>query len=219
MLDLRPMPVQVAPARLAGLLRAGVSTFGHWRLWGVCAPEIRPLFPCAPVAGTAVTLALPGPDSVLLHETLALVRPGDVLVIDRLGDVRHACVGGIVAEAARRRGVVALVVDGPVTDAAELTQIGLPVWCRGVSGQTTRRLGLGGRRNAPVSIGGAVVEAGDAVLCDADGVLVMAPRDVQTALDKAAAQLAREASLMAGLAAGNTLPDLLSRHAVSGDGA
>lgn len=182
MLDIRPMPAQLDAERLSAMRRAGVSTFGHQRLWGICAPAITPLFACAPVAGTAVTLALPGPDSVLLHDTIELLRAGDILVIDRLGDERHACVGGIVARAAKLRGVAALVVDGPVTDAVELADIGLPIWCRGLSGQTTRRLALGGRRNCPVAVGGAVVEAGDAMLCDRDGVMAISPDQLDEAL-------------------------------------
>jgi len=213
MLDLRPMPLPLAPEILAEMLQAGVSTFGHWRLWGVCAPGIAPLFPCPPVAGTAVTLALPGADSVLLHETLDLLRPGDVLCIDRLGDARHACVGGIVARAAQARGAAAIVVDGPVTDRAELAALGLPIWCSGTSGQTTRRLGLGGRRNAPVCVGGALIEAGDAVICDADGVLCISPSDLPETLKRMRAHQAREVLLHQALARGETLDAAIKRLA------
>ena len=214
MLDIRPMPAQLDAERLSAMRRAGVSTFGHQRLWGICAPAITPLFACAPVAGTAVTLALPGPDSVLLHDTIELLRAGDILVIDRLGDERHACVGGIVARAAKLRGVAALVVDGPVTDAVELADIGLPIWCRGLSGQTTRRLALGGRRNCPVAVGGAVVEAGDAMLCDRDGVMAISPDQLDEALAFADKHMKRENVLVEGLALGKSLASLLAASGV-----
>ncbi|WP_439533056.1 RraA family protein [Polymorphobacter sp.] len=211
MRDIRPMPPAIDTGRLATLAGAAVSTLGHWRLWGLTRPGIAPLVPGPAVAGTAVTLALPGADSVLLHETLDLLRPGDVLVIDRLGDTRHACVGGIVARAALAQGASAIVVDGPVTDIAELRNLGLPIWCRGLSGMTTRRLGLGGRRNTPVCIGGATIEAGDALLCDEDGIAAIAPAMLDEELQRLTAHAGREALIIDGLARGETLTVILAR--------
>jgi regulator of RNase E activity RraA len=78
------------------------------------------------IVGTAVTLALPGADPSLLHHAVGLVRPGDVLIIDRLGDEVHACLGGGVAPALVRTGLAAVIPDGPCTDPAELRDVGLP---------------------------------------------------------------------------------------------
>jgi regulator of RNase E activity RraA len=114
-----------------------------------------------------------------------------------------------VARAAKLRGVAALVVDGPVTDAVELADIGLPIWCRGLSGQTTRRLALGGRRNCPVAVGGAVVEAGDAVLCDGDGVMAISPGQLDEALAFADKHMKRETFLVEGLERGKSLASLI----------
>lgn len=208
-LDIRPMPTPIDAGLLARIARVPTSTIGHWRLWGFCNGDLRPLVPGPAVAGTAVTLALPGPDGALLHHALGLLRPGDILAIDRLGDDVHACIGGITARAAKARGAAAILVDGPVTDTAELRDIGLPIWCRGTSARTTRRLGLGGRLNAPISLGGAVVAAGDILLCDSDGVLCLAADEAEAEIARADAHEAREAVIVAALAEGRTLEDIL----------
>lgn len=207
--DLRPMPAQADPALLARCAGIATSSLGHWRLWGQCDRRVRALGKKGRVAGIAVTLALPGPDGALLHETLGLLRPGDILAIDRLGDTIHACIGGIVARAALARGVAAIVVDGPVADLDELGDLDLPVWGHGPASRTTRRLGLGGRFNAAVSVGGVVIEPGDILICDADGVAAIAPGELDGVLAHAAERDAREASILAGLAEGRTLADLL----------
>lgn len=209
-LDIRPMPSPVDAGLLARIARVPTSTIGHWRPWGFCRGDLRPLLPGPAVAGTAVTLALPGADGALLHHALGLLRPGDVLAIDRLHDETHACVGGIVARAAKARGAAAILVDGPVTDTAELRDLGLPVWCRGTSARTTSRLGLGGRLNAPISLGGAVVAPGDILLCDMDGVLCLPAAEAEAEIARAIAHEEREATIMAALDQGQALEDILS---------
>lgn len=207
--DLRPMPAPVDADLLARLAGIHTSTLGHWRLWGMCDRRIAPIQDRSVVAGTAVTIALPGPDGALLHHALGLLRPGDVLAIDRLGDDLHASVGGIVARAALARGAAAIVVDGPVADIAELREIGLPIWARGTASRTTRRIGLGGRMNAPVSIGGVVVTPGDVLLCDGDGVACIAPGEAADDLDRAQAHAVREAGILTAIAGGACLADIL----------
>lgn len=207
--DIRPMPSRVDPGLLAMIARVPTSTIGHWRLWGFCRGDLRPLVPSPAVAGTAVTLALPGADGALLHHTLGLLRPGDILAIDRLGDDVHACIGGITARAAKARGAAAIIVDGPVTDTAELRELGIPVWCRGTSARTTRRLGLGGRLNAPISLGGVVVAAGDILLGDMDGVLCLPACEAEAEIARADAHGAREAAIVTAIGEGRVLEDIL----------
>lgn len=211
-----PMPLQAATDLVRGLARVETSTLGHWRLWGICDPGLRPLAPGMKACGTVVTLALPGPDGALLHEALSSVREGDVLVIDRLGDAMHAAVGGVVAAAAMLRGIAGIVVDGPVADLAEILETGLPVWSRGVSARTTRRLGLGGRFNAAVSVGGVVARPGDIALCDGDGVVFVSPDEALMDIERAAAASHREALIREGLAAGTMLQNLLTPPALEG---
>lgn len=173
---IKDMSEQVPQADLDLLSGVETATVGHWRLLGFMDRGIQPLLPKRRVVGTAVTLAIPGPDSTLLHHATGLLRPGDILVVDRLGDDKYACWGGGVTVAARAAGAVAGVVDGPCTDLTEIEELNFPMWSRGLSPITTRLYDLGGGLNIPVSCGGVVVMPGDAILADESGVLVI-PRD------------------------------------------
>lgn len=178
--DIDPMPPQISAGVVALLEQTETATVGHWRHWGFCDRRIQPLLRRKRVAGTAITLAIPGPDSTLLHHVLGLLRPGDILVVDRLGDDRHACWGGGVTVAAKAAGARAGVVDGPCTDLEEVEASDFPLWCHGIAPITTRIYDLGGRLNKPVSIGGVAVMPGDAVLCDESGVLVLPPGEAES---------------------------------------
>ena len=195
-----PMPGQISAEVIELLEKTETATVGHWRHWGFVDRGIQGLLRRR-VAGTAVTLQIPGPDSTLLHHALGLLRPGDILLVDRLGDNRHACWGGGVTVAAKAAGAKAGVVDGPCTDIEEIEASDFPMWCRGMAPITTRIYDLGGRMNVPVSIGGVVVNPGDAVLCDDCGVLVLPPEEAEaearTAIAKQAAGLETQAAVAA----------------------
>jgi len=178
--DIDPMPARISAEVIALLEQTETATVGHWRHWGFCDRRIQPLLRRKRVAGTAITLAIPGADSTLLHHALGLLRAGDILLVDRLGDDRHACWGGGVTIAAKAAGAKAGVVDGPCTDLEEVEASDFPLWCRAISPITTRIYDLGGRLNKPVSIGGVAVIPGDAVLCDESGVLVLPPGEAET---------------------------------------
>jgi 4-hydroxy-4-methyl-2-oxoglutarate aldolase len=199
MYTIRDMPDQMPQADLELLSRVETATVGHWRLMGFMNRAIQPLLPGRRVVGTAVTLAIAGPDSTLLHHATGLLRPGDILVVDRLGDDKYACWGGGVTVAAKAAGAVAGIVDGPCTDLTEIQRSDFPVWSRGLSPITTRLYDLGGGMNVPISCGGAVVMPGDAILADESGVLVI-PREearavAQEALRRQESGKLREASV------------------------
>ena len=175
---IHPMPAQLPADLLEKLAKVETATVGHWRHWGFMDRGIQPLLKSKRVAGTAVTLAIPGPDSTLLHHALGLLRPGDILVVDRLGDDRHACWGGGVTVAAKAAGAVAGIVDGPCTDQLEIEQSDFPLWCRGLAPITTRLYNLGGILNGVIACGGVPVQPGDAILADESGVLVLPPDEV-----------------------------------------
>lgn len=179
MYTIRDMPPAVHREDLDLLAQVETATVGHWRLMGFMHRAIQPLLRGRRIVGTAVTLAIPGPDSTLLHHALGLLRPGDVLVVDRLGDDRYACWGGAVTLAAKAAGAAGGVVDGPCTDLAEIEASAFPMWARGVAPITTRLYDLGGYLNVPISCGGVVVQPGDAVLADESGVLVLPATDVR----------------------------------------
>lgn len=202
------MPAPISAEVIALLEQAETATIGHWRHWGFVDRDVRALLRGKRVAGTAVTVQIPGPDSTLLHHALGLLRPGDVLVVDRLGDIRHACWGGGVTVAAKAAGAKAGVVDGPCTDLEEVEASDFPLWGRGLAPITTRIYDLGGRMNVPVSIGGTVVCPGDAVLCDESGVLVLPPAEAEAEARAAIARQERGLANQDKVAAGAKLGGL-----------
>jgi 4-hydroxy-4-methyl-2-oxoglutarate aldolase len=204
-----PEPERIDPDLIAGFGAVEVATIGHFRHRGFVNHRLRPIAPIAgTLVGTAITVAIPSTDSTLLHHALSVARPGDVLVIDRLGDTRHACLGGGVAFAAKTAGIIAVVLDGPCTDAEEIIEVGLPVFCDGVSGITTRLNDLGGSLNKPVSCGNVPVSPGDVVVLDNCGVLVLPPDEAPEVLEEGAARQARANRNRARIEAGEKLGDL-----------
>ena len=203
--ELGPTPAQISAEVVALLEQTETATVGHWRHWGFCDRRIQPLLRRRRIAGTAITVAIPGPDSTLLHHALGLLRPGDILVVDRLGDDRHACWGGGVTVAAKAGGAKGGVVDGPCTDLEEIETSDFPMWSRGMAPITTRILDMGGRLNMPVSIGGVVVMPGDAVLCDDTGVLVLPPHEAEAEARRAIETQARGLATQDRVAKGEKL--------------
>jgi 4-hydroxy-4-methyl-2-oxoglutarate aldolase len=113
------------------------------------------------------------------------LRPGDILVVDRAGDARHAVFGGGVAFAAKAAGCIGIVIDGMATDIQELREYGLPVWGRGLSVVTGKRQFDQGEFGVPVSCGEVSVKPGDAILADENGVLVLKPSEIRSAAERA----------------------------------
>jgi 4-hydroxy-4-methyl-2-oxoglutarate aldolase len=208
MFTVNPLPAQIPAAHIALLEQVETATTGHFLHSGFVDPAIRAVLPDKRVAGTAVTLRIPGPDSTLLHHVLGLVRPGDFLVIERCGDLRHACWGGVVTNAAKQAGLVGGVIDGLATDFSEVRRCQMPLWCRGPSPITTKLLALGGAFNVPVTVGGQVVSPGDAVLADESGVVVLAPDQVEAVARRALDMQAREITTLARIAKGEKLGDI-----------
>jgi 4-hydroxy-4-methyl-2-oxoglutarate aldolase len=217
--DIRPMPAQIAPEVRATLGQVETATFGHYRHIGFVNRAIAPVIKRR-VVGTAVTIAIPGPCTTMLHHALGLLRPGDFLIVDRLGDDRHACWGGGVTIAAKAAGAVGAAIDGPATDEAEIIAADFPVWSRGFSSVTCRTYDLGGAMNIPVACGGAVVLPGDAILADASGIVVLRPEEARAegtyALDLQTRLQGREATYKMGVRIGEAsgaTPDVLARLA------
>ena len=208
MFTVNPMPVQLAPELVALLEKCEVATIGHVLHSGFVDREIRAVLPTKRVAGTAVTLRIPHADSTALHYLTKLVRPGDVVVIDRCGDNKHAAWGGVITHAMKMAGVKAGVIDGPATDFSEIHKTDMPMWCRGPSPITTKILGTEGSINVPVSVGGQAIEPGDAVLCDESGVVVLKPATAEAYARRAIEMQERELVLLERLRKGEWLPDI-----------
>lgn len=200
---LNPMPAPLPQDKLDRLAKLETATIGHFYHYGFTSPAIRPVLPGKIVAATVATLAIPGLDSTLLHHCLSEVGPGYFMAVDRLGDTKYACWGGGVTRMASLMKLAGACIDGPHTDTAEVVEQDFAMWSRGASPVTTRLYDTGGGFNVPVSIGGAAVLPGYAVLADDSGVLFIAPEDLDEVLkigaEKTERGLIGEAKITEGL--------------------
>lgn len=203
-----PMPQQLSPILVEKLQQVETATIGHSRHWGFMDRGIQPMLRGKRIVAAAVTLAIPGQDCTLLHHALGLLRPGDIVVIDRLGDDTHACWGGGITVAAKAAGAVGAIIDGPCTDLAEIEESDFPVWSRGLSPITTRLYNSGGTLNSQISCGNVPVRPGDIVLADESGVVVLPLEEAEAIADAALARQARGADRQALVKAGAKLGDL-----------
>jgi 4-hydroxy-4-methyl-2-oxoglutarate aldolase len=165
----------VSPDLLAQLRQIAPATIGHLLEHEFMDPELRPIGSRFAFAGPAITVRAFGTDNAIVHYAVDIAQAGDVIVVDRLGDRRYACWGGGVSLAAHVKGIVGAVVDGVLTDRVEIEDLHFPVFGRGISPLTTRAPGLTGELNVPVRCGGIIVQPGDIVLADDDGIVVLPP--------------------------------------------
>lgn len=203
------MPAALDETLLARFRGVEAATVGHYLHDRFMRNDLRPLIDGVRIAGTAVTVSIAGADSTLLYHAMDWVRPGDVLVIDRAGDERHAPWGGFMAAVAKLRGIAGVIVDGMITDPEAIRDAGVPTWARGVSPITTKLLNLGGGFNIPISCGGVAVNPGDAVLADDCGILVLPPSEVEDLTAIALADQADEGGWIERLKKGESLQDLV----------
>lgn len=213
MYRINALPDPIPGDDLALLRRAEPATIGHFRSTGFMDAGIRAHSQDIRIAGTAFTVRMPGVDGGILHYALSCVRPGDVIIIDRCGESVVAAFGGAMAYAAREAGVAAFIVDGLVTDLGELRQHGVPVWSRGPSVVTTRVLGIDGELCGTVGCGGVSVQAGDAVLADENGVLILSRDQIRSAAQQAIDFQENEKQTLARLRAGEKFPDVVGTRA------
>jgi RraA family protein len=149
----------------------------------------------ATMAGTAVTVRARGGDNLVVLRAFDYCRPGDVLVIDAAGDLTNAVIGGIMTAGAAMLGLAGVVVDGAIRDVAEIRERDFPVYARGVNHRGPYKNGPG-EINVPVCIGGMVVQPGDIVVGDQDGLLAFPAGEAAALIDKALAQQQKEDAQM-----------------------
>jgi 4-hydroxy-4-methyl-2-oxoglutarate aldolase len=174
--------LSVSPTALADLLdREQVMDIG-----------IRPLWPSMPrVAGPAFTVRCPAGDNLMLHAAIYRAEPGSVIVVEA-GDVDYAVAGGNVCAVAQRHGIAAFVIDGVIRDLAEVREMGFPVFARGVIPIPGAKAAVA-PLNGQVRCGGATVHAGDVVVADQEGIVVVPRARQEQILRDARARMAKEA--------------------------
>lgn len=191
------------------------GTLGHFRTDGFMDVEIQSLFRPVHILGRALTVSCQPTDNGPVGRALAEAQAGDVLVIDRQGDRRHACWGGILSRAAQAQRLGGVVIDGAATDWREINELRFPVYCRALSALTTRRLELEGSVGSPISCGGVQVRTGDIILADDDGVVVVPHESASSILNEALAREAREERMRQWLLDGMPLAEARDRAAGS----
>ncbi|CAN7754920.1 RraA family protein [Variovorax sp. LjRoot290] len=154
-------------------------------------------------AGPAVTVEVRPGDNLAIHAAMALARPGDVLVVDGKGDQTAALMGMLMLSVCKKIGLTGVVVDGAIRDRLELLELGMPVWSVGFNPAGPTKL-VPGRINHPISAGGCVVNPGDLIVGDADGVVVIERAKAPAMMDLAAGKMADEAKRLKDIHAGKT---------------
>jgi regulator of RNase E activity RraA len=198
-----PSAMQVDPKILAALREMPVAALSDNMHRNIGTTGLNPYHrPIArTMAGTAVTARSRGGDNLTYLRALEFCRPGDVLVIDAGGILNNAVVGGILSFYAAHIGVVGVVVDGAIRDVAEIRAREFPVYARGVTHRGPYKDGPG-EINVPVSVGGMVVNPGDIVVGDQDGLMAFAPDEAELLIEKARAHLETEAETIRAMKEG-----------------
>jgi regulator of RNase E activity RraA len=196
-----PSAPQVDPGIIARLRLIAVALLSDQLHRNCGSVGLLPYHAPAPMAGTAVTVKTRGGDNLAILRAYDFCRPGDVMVVDAEGELANALVGGIMTFAGASLGLAGMVLDGAIRDVAEIRKRTFPVYARGVSHRGPYKDGPG-EINVPVTVGGMVVNPGDIIVGDQDGLLAFPPSLAAKVIEKALAQEQNEEGTMQAIREG-----------------
>lgn len=168
---------------------------------GLLNPYLRPIYPAAKVAGSAVTISCQPGDNLMIHAAVEVCQPGDVLVVTTTSESTDGMFGELLATSCQAHGIRGLIIDAGVRDVADLTAMDFPVWSKAISAQGTVKA-TPGSVNIEVVCAGAIVRPGDVIVGDLDGVVVIKRELAVQVAQLGQRRLEKEANSRAKLKAG-----------------
>jgi 4-hydroxy-4-methyl-2-oxoglutarate aldolase len=168
---------------------------------GLMRPYMRPIYPAARIAATAVTVSCQPGDNLMIHAAIEVCRPGDALVVVTTSESTDGMFGELLATSCRAHGIAGLVIDAGVRDVADLAEMNFPVWAKAISAQGTVKASPGSV-NIDVICAGAAVRPGDVIVGDQDGVVVVRREEAAEVARLGAERIAKEQNNRRRLRAG-----------------
>lgn len=168
---------------------------------GLMTSDLRPNQTGITIAGPAVTVICPARDNLMIHAAVEVCKPGDIIVISTIGESTAGMIGELIVSALIKKGVIGMIIDAGIRDAIRLRELNFPVWSKAVHSQGTTKQS-GGWVNAPAVCGGVSVHAGDLIVADDDGVVVVKRADVLETQELTIKRYEKEENTKAKIASG-----------------